>query len=91
MPPKYQRVVIKGVNDRIPTRSEQEEELAEEIEHDRFEKLQFRLRQPRRRRTTRYSRADWKFFDRVEQLTKLTKAQLIEHIIRLEASLESLQ
>lgn len=91
MPPKYQRVVIKGVNDRVPTRAEEEEDLEEEREYDRFEKLQFRLRQPRRRRTTRYSKADFKFFERVEQLTKLTKAQLIEHIIRLEASLEQLQ
>ena len=50
-----------------------------------------RLAAPRKRRTTRYSQSDLEFFDRVEDLYKLTKAQLIEHIIALENSLEHLQ
>jgi len=88
MPRKYQRLVIRGVNDR---RVRWSEEL-QEIQREERAALQRQINQvTRRRRTTRYSQSDLEFFDRVEELTKLTKAQLIEHIIRLEHSLEHLQ
>lgn len=91
MPPKYQPVIIKGVNDKKLSWQEELARIKEREAYLRWEKRQQNLRAPRRRRTTRYSRTDFEFFDRVEELYKLTKAQLIEHIIRLEDSLEHLQ
>ena len=89
MPRKYQPVRIRGVNDTGVWWSEERQRIQEEEARERERRA--RLAAPRKRRTTRYSQSDLEFFDRVEDLYKLTKAQLIEHIIALENSLEHLQ
>lgn len=100
MPRKYQPVIIKETTKRShkrPALSYEDKKLLWQEELAKIEAEQERKRQnpprqgPRRQRTFRYSRTDLEFFDRVEELYGWTKAQLIEHIIRLEDSLEHLQ
>lgn len=87
----YQRVVIPGVNDKV-SNQQFEQRVAPIQEAARlYQRRSVRARLPRRKRTFLYTHKDFEFFDRVESLNKLTKAQLIEHILRLEHSLEQLQ
>lgn len=95
-PRPYQPVRIPGVTDRDVFLADKKIWWSEEYarikeEEKREQQRRARLQAPRKRRTTRYSRSDFEFFDRVEELYGWTKAQLIEHIIKLEDSLEHLQ
>lgn len=88
----YQRVVIPGVNSNTSNQQFVDRVSVAQREFRENYQRRIRARLPRRRgRTFRYTEQDFQFFDRVEELNKLTKAQLIEHILKLEASLEQLQ
>lgn len=105
MPPKYQPVIIRDKplhlttkrSHKRPALSYEDKKLLWQEKLAEIEAEQERKRRnppyqgPRRQRTFRYSRTDFEYFDRVEELYRWTKAQLIEHILRLEDSLEHLQ
>lgn len=87
----YKRVVIPGVNDKVSNEEFRERVAPIQQEARLYHQRSVRARLPRRKRTFLYTKQDFDFFDRVEELNKLSKAQLIEHILRLEHSLEELQ